>query len=310
MQLSESPVTLSRLSSYDPQSLDQAIDLHFSSMGLPLSLPSSIVLIKPNLITARYGPLACTESVVITAVARWFLDKGAKVSVGDSPAFGSAAFALEKLGLTEQLQRLGVEVMEFTSSRQVQLPSGKKAGVATAALDCDLLVNLPRVKAHQQLVVTLAVKNLFGCLSGFQKPWWHMAHGGKEGCFGQLLVELLTVLPDTATLVDGVRAMQGTGPIHGEPVGLGILAGGLNPVGVDTTLLQVLGVDPLKSPLWLAANRANLPGAIIGDIRFSLFQPGDLQVDGFRVPEELSPIRFNPLHYAKNTVKRLVLGLQ
>lgn len=244
------------------------------------------------------------------AVARWFVDQGARVAVGDSPAFGSAAHALGRIGVSTELQRLGVQVVEFNTSRQVELPSGRKAGVAAAALDCDLLVNLPRVKAHQQVLVTLAVKNLFGCLVGLRKPWWHMVHGGKGGSFARMLVELLTVLPRSVTLADGVRAMHGTGPIHGEPFALGLVAGGQNPISVDTALLHVLGIEPSRSPLWLAAHQARLPGTVIEGIGFSHLMPDELQIDGFRIPSELSPVRFDPLHFLKNTVKRLAIGLQ
>ncbi len=261
---------------------------------------------KPNLITATNGQLACTNGRFLLAAARMFKDLGARVRVGDSPAFGTASSVLRKIGVLSELDRLGVPVAEFRQSLPIELPSGQKACIARPVLECDHLVNLPKVKAHGQMRVTLAVKNYFGCISGLHKPWWHMAHGGPLGRFAPLLVELLAVLPQGYSLVDGVEAMHVTGPIHGEPYCLGVVAGGKNPVAVDTGLLAVLGVDPHGCPLWEAAREAGLKGADQQQLVFTHERPEDLAVQGFLVPEELAPVRFNPFRFVKSSLRRLV----
>jgi len=265
---------------------------------------STHVLLKPNLISARHGPLACTEVAFILATARWFVDQGARVCIGDSPAFGTASGVLAKLGIVEQLRSLSVPITDFDRVNTVTLASGKKAGLAADAMDCDLLINLPRIKAHAQLRVTLAVKNMFGCLVGMRKPWWHMAYGGHQGEFESLLVELMTVLPDSLTIVDGITAMSGTGPIGGHPCHLGLMAASTNPVAVDSALLSALGLDPDVSPLWRACRDAGLPGVRFNRLDFPLQVPQDFQVTDFSVPEELSPIRFNPFRFVSGSFKR------
>ena len=271
------------------------------------NLRSAHVLLKPNLITARNGMLACTDSRFIVAVATWFAAMGARVAVGDSPSFGSARSVLAAINALPALQRLGVPVVEFRQVKETILPCGHKAAMASAAMDCDLLVNLPKVKAHSQVRVTLAVKNLFGCLSGYHKPWWHMVHGGNNGRFADLLVDLLAVLPTGFTLVDGIVAMHRTGPVHGAPYPLGIIACSANPVAVDTGILALLGIDPLLSPLWRAAYRANLRGTSLADLAFPMATPSELAVHDFMVPEELAPVRFNPFRFTKNSMKRALL---
>lgn len=273
------------------------------------NLHSLHVLLKPNLITARNGTLACTDGRLISAVARWFIGQGARVMVGDSPAFGSARSVLAAIKMLPALRKLGVPVVEFRRSHEVTLPSGQKAMMAAAAMECDLLVNLPKVKAHSQMRVTLAVKNLFGCLSGWHKPWWHMYHGGYESRFADLLVELLAALPTGCTLVDGMVAMHRAGPIDGEPFALGCLAGGTNPVAVDTALLAVLDIAPHRSPLWCAALRAGLPGTDLETVCFPWAKPADIMVRGFEVPVTLAPVRFNPVRFVKGTAQRMLLRL-
>jgi len=216
---------------------------------------------------------------------------------------------LQAIGALPDLNRLSVPVVEFRMGNEIVLPCGHKAVIAAAAMDCDLLVNLPKVKAHSQMRVTLAVKNLFGCVAGFHKPWWHMAHGGRHGRFAELLVELLAVLPRGYTLVDGVMAMHQTGPVHGVPYPLRILAGGANPVVVDTGLLALLSIDPHRCPLWLASHRAGLKATDVRELLFPLATPTDLAVRDFIVPEVLGPVRFNPFRFAKNAAKRAVLRI-
>jgi uncharacterized protein (DUF362 family) len=44
-------------------------------------------------------------------------------------------------------------------------------------MNADVVINLPKVKSHMQLTLTLGVKNLFGCVPGKMKAWWHMEAG-------------------------------------------------------------------------------------------------------------------------------------
>ncbi|HEB49486.1 MAG TPA: DUF362 domain-containing protein [Desulfobulbus sp.] len=308
MQLDSSTVVLVRCRDYRAPRLEAVLEQVLTRVGCPRDLSSRNVLLKPNLITARHGSLACTEGRFIVAAATCLVERGARVVVGDSPAFGTASGTLDRIGVLEDLRRLGVGVSDFRRIRRVRLPSGATAGLAARALECDLLVNLPRVKAHAQTRVTLAVKNCFGCLVGLRKPWWHMAHGGAHGRFADLLVELLAVLPASLTLVDGIVAMHETGPVRGRPFPLALVAGGANPVAVDTALLRVLGLDPELSPLWQACRRAETGGLRCGELDFPLLRPGEVRPEGFLVPETLNPIRFSLMRFARSTVRRLLHG--
>ena len=271
-----------------------------------LNLRSARVLIKPNLISATHGTLPCTEGAFILAAAQLFKDQGADVRVGDSPAFGSAESVLGKIGILDSLKKLSVPVTNFTQARTITLPSGIQAGLAVDALECDLLVNLPRVKAHVQMRMTLAVKNYFGCLVGFRKPLWHMMYGGKNGGFAQYIVELLSFLPKSLTLVDGITAMHKTGPIKGMPFDLGLVACSPNPVAIDRTFFEITGLDPCAGPLMKVCLEAGLIGTDITQLQYPLYAPQEVQVSNFEVPRELSPVRFNPFRFIKNTIRRII----
>ena len=308
MRLDSTVVALTSCPKYAPQPIADSINRVVSALDQVPNLHSCTVLLKPNLITAKYGSLPCTEPAFILEVARWFVDQGARVSIGDSPAFGTATAALQTLGIADELAALGVRITDFSRARNVLLAGGGKAGVAVDAMECDLLVNLPRVKAHAQTRLTLAVKNCFGCLVGLRKPWWHMAYGGKDGSFSDRLVQLLDVLADSITLVDGIIAMHKTGPIHGASYPLALLGASTNPVAMDRALLQVLDVDPELSPLMSACLRAGFDGAELSRLSFPLATPLELQVSDFQVPDALAPVRFNPFRFLQSTFRRILMS--
>ena len=45
------------------------------------------------------------------------------------------------------------------------------------AMEADVVINLPKLKSHVQLTMSMGVKNLFGCVPGKMKAWWHMEAG-------------------------------------------------------------------------------------------------------------------------------------
>ncbi|MCI5224822.1 MAG: DUF362 domain-containing protein [Candidatus Electrothrix sp. AR4] len=314
MKSSSTAVALTPCSNYKLHILTDALDRILREVELPLNLRSSKVLLKPNLISAKAGHLPCTEGALILAVARWLIDCGAQVSVGDSPAFGSATMVLNALGLTDELANLGVRVQNFNRATTVHLPGGGRAMLAQAAMESDLLVNLPRVKAHVQARLTLAVKNFFGCLVGLRKAWWHMAYGSTndkgDGAveFSDRLVRIPAALPNSLSIVDGIIAMHKSGPINGAPYPLSLLAASTDPVAADRALHEILLVNPLRSPLMSACQRAGMVGATLSQLSFPLSTPQELQVTDFQIPEELKPIRFNPFRFLTkraNSILRL-----
>lgn len=297
-------VALVPLDAYPQSLVDAATNRILTAVAGDRAFSGAKVLVKPNLICARNGALACSEPAVMQGVARWFIDRGAHVKLGDSPAFGSAKAVLRACGALEELVRLGVEIVEFDRVERVVVADTLEVQVAAASRECDLLVNVPRVKAHAQARVTMAVKNMFGCVAGPRKAWWHMAYGGKYGSFAERLVLLLAAFPNSISVLDGVRAMHETGPIHGKPFSAGVLGASTSPVALDTAFLHLFGVVPESCPLWAAAKKLGVPGVMLEDISWLLLSPGDFCVEGFRVPDSLMPIRFNPFRYLKNSIRR------
>ncbi|MDF1578820.1 MAG: DUF362 domain-containing protein [Desulfurivibrionaceae bacterium] len=288
-------VALQDCQDYGRDRLKRKIEQIARAAGLRIK-SGSRVLLKPNLVAAGTGPLhlACTSPDFVAAVAEWCLDHGARVRVGDSPAFGSGRMVMAACGLAEKLRPLGVKPVDFRRSRTVTLPCGIKAPISVAALDSDVLVNLPRVKAHNQLYVSLAVKNYFGVVSGWRKALHHAVNGDVGNRFEELLVDLPGLFGDTFTLLDGVIAMHRAGPMAGDPYPLGLIGGAIDPVALDTAVMRIIGADYGKSRIWLECRRRGLAGADPGRLEFPLLHPRELFAPEFILPEQLSPVTFHP----------------
>jgi len=306
MELKACEVGLAACRQYDRRLLKERLEALCNALGFKVS-PGSRVLLKPNLVSAvRNKSLACTHPEVVAAAAEWLLDQGATVRVGDSPAFGSALGVMQACGISAALKGLPVAMINFEEPQAVRLASGLSVGIARAVGECDLLVNLPKIKAHGQLYLSLAVKNYFGTVVGFRKPWLHARYGDIDNQFEAMLVDLLAVLPGGITLADGIEAMHVDGPVAGKPFPLHLLAAGRNPVALDTALIAVLGLFPEASPIWRECRRRNLAGSIFQELSFPLARPEEVAVQGFQAPCRLKPVSFHPWRLLRGAVKRIM----
>ncbi len=299
-------VFFDKVESYDrllvKSCLDQFILCDFSGE----QLHSMKVLVKPNLISARKAPLSCTNPGFLLALVEWLSDQGAKVWVGDSPAYGTGASALHHLGLLEEFERRGVKVADFNRSREVLLRCGKKVNVAIDALECDLFVNVPKLKAHGQMYVTLAVKNVFGIIKGMDKSMIHMVEGGAGGRFCEIIIDLAEILPQNIHVLDGVVAMHKEGPISGEPLRLGCMGYSKNQFALDASVITLLKLSHSKSPLWVEAHKRGYVDRGQQVIHYPWLKPDNFSDKTFLAPQDLSPIRFNPFRFIHGNIKRIV----
>lgn len=242
----------------------------------------SHVVLKPNLLLAA-GPERgiVTHPMIVRAVAEYFLDKGARVQVSDSPAVANFSKILRVAGYNGALDGLDVAVKPFEDSVDVDIgePFGRIA-IARDAMEADLLVNLAKLKTHAQMYLTLGVKNIFGCVVGLRKPEWHMRTGVDRRMFARLLVQIYEAVAPAFTIVDGVLALQGQGPgKSGVPRELGLMVGGENAHAVDRTLCILLGLAPEDL---LTCDQASALGVFDGRIHVD----GDLNIiDDFQFPE-------------------------
>jgi uncharacterized protein (DUF362 family)/Pyruvate/2-oxoacid:ferredoxin oxidoreductase delta subunit len=250
----------------------------------------SLVLIKPNLLAPATPESAMlTHPMLVKAAVEYVLQKGARPQVSDSPAMGSFAKVLEASGIKDALKGLDVECSEFRESDAVEVGEPfRKIEIARDALRADFVINLPKLKTHSQMLLTLGVKNLYGCVVGLRKPEWHFRTGVNREMFARLLVQIWGAVKPSVTVLDGVLAMEGQGPGKGgKPKQIGVLIGSDDAVALDIAVCMMLCIDPND----LLTNRiAQEMGYGEGGIDID----GDVPpVKNFVLPE-IAPLVFGP----------------
>ncbi|MEG3438686.1 DUF362 domain-containing protein [Pannus brasiliensis CCIBt3594] len=305
-----STVSLIRADSYEFNSLTASLETVLAPIGGigKFVKPGDRVLLKPNLLTGSRPDKECvTRPEFVHAVARLVLDAGGKPFMGDSPAFGSARGVAKASGYLPFLEELNIPIVEFHGKRyQTVSESFDHLRLCKEAMDADVVINLPKVKSHVQLTMTLGVKNLFGCVPGKMKAWWHMEAGKDANRFGEMLVETAKAISPDLTIIDGIIGHEGNGPSGGEPRQLGILGASADVFALDRAMIEVLGVEPSRVPTIAAQARLGY-GKDLDSIEFPGARPSELRVADWRLPDNLVPIDFGLPRVIRSTFKHLYI---
>lgn len=304
-------VALIRCDNYNADDVTAAIVRQFERLGgvERFVKRGDRVLLKPNFIAPRspsQNP-AQTHPAVILAVAALLKDFGAKPFIADSPAWTNARTCAHVLGLTEPLARLGVPVVELNHSRLCRLGPGEAhVRLSSVALDADAIINLPKFKAHQQLVATFAIKNMFGCVSGKRKALWHFRAGDDATSFCRLLIDIYRHLAPALTIIDGIVAMEGYGPIRGTSKPLGWLIAGADPIACETVCCRLVDIEPERLGVIRTARQ----------IGFGCSDLSQIDILGNPLPSDpcrdfqwpaLSPIKFSLYHVCRSALRQICL---
>ena len=308
--MTNATVTLTRCSDYSQQKIAEALATQFRLLGglEKFVNPGEAVLLKPNFIAPRSHRHATqTHPAVIIEVARLLKDFGARPFVGDSPAWSDVFACVKALRLEEPLKRLSVPVKQLDKPKWHRIGAKNiKVGISSVALDADVIINLPKFKSHQQLVATFAVKNMFGCVSGKRKALWHFRKGKNADDFCQLLLDIYRFLNPAFTIIDGIIAMDGPGPIRGRTRPLGWLIGGTDPIACETICAKLIGLQTDNIPIIKTAKQTG----------FGCSDPDKIETKGDDFPKDictdfqlpkLIPIRFSLPHVCKSICKQILL---
>lgn len=303
-------VTLTRCSDYNQGHVADALTKQFELLGglNKFVHPDDSVLIKPNFITPKTKCLATlTHPAVIITLAKLLKDFGAKPFLGDSPSWSNIHACVKLLNLEEPLKKLSVPVKQLGRTKLCRIGSKKmRVGISSVALDADVIINLPKFKTHQQMLTTFAVKNMFGCVSGRRKALWHFRKGGKIEDFCEFLIEIFRFLKPALTIIDGIEAMDGPGPIHGRARPLGWLIGGTEPFAMEMVCAKLVNIEPDDLPIIKTAKKMGLV----------TFNPEDIKVLGddfsknicmdFELPK-LIPVKFPFRQICRGICRQILL---
>lgn len=226
------------------------------------------ILLKPNLLAAKDPDLAVTtHPALVQVVAELVKEAGGIVLIGDSPGIGGFTRVAGKCGIINAARASGAALIEFEDAVELQ-GSGtfRSIHLARAYYEADKIINLPKLKTHEMMTMTCAVKNLFGAVVGTEKAGWHLKAGRSQQLFARLLLEIYLLKKPVLNIVDAINAMEGDGPGSGDPIKLGLLIAGVNPVAVDVIAGRLAGIPERLLPVGVEAVSMGLPGADFDDI--------------------------------------------
>lgn len=238
-------------SEYAVTDIKAFLESSLSSIDLGKQLYRKKVLLKPNLVMGKAPHKAVnTHPKIVQAVAELLLERSCDVYIGDSPGYESTERALKASGIMEVADTLGLKVVPFNKTiRKKHTQSISPYRVFTLGEDpaiYDAIVNLPKLKTHGMMGLTLGVKNIFGFIHSFEKARWHLKAGQDRALFAAILIDIHRLVSPTVTILDGIVAMDRDGPSNGRARNAGIMALSTDAFALDHYMERILG---LTSPL-------------------------------------------------------------
>ncbi len=235
----------------DINKIKDIISTSLLNIGKPLS-ENKLYLVKPNLLKPSPPESAVvTHPTIIKAVIELIKDSGAKAIIGDSPAIGSIEKVLNRLELIDFLKHTNTKTADFSKRRIIKNHNNliyKELLLPDVIFEVDEIINIPKLKTHQMMVFTLAVKNLFGFIFGKEKIKYHFLADKSYTHFAKLLLDIYRTTNPQINILDGIIGMEGNGPASGNKKNFGILAVSNNALTLDYVLIKTLNLDIKKIP--------------------------------------------------------------
>ena len=289
-------VAVSTCTSYDRDTVYQAVSKAIETAGTFPNVTGKRVLIKPNLLTHSKDCIergVCTHPNVVYAVTRYVIERGGIPEIADTPG-GKLTPAILKAvyrdcGIEKVAEDLGLtQNYDLTFSEQ-QNPNGvsvKSFLIIDAATEADIIISVCKLKTHVLTHYTGAIKNTFGVVPGLHKSVMHRRFQ-TIGEFVNMLIDLNEIVKPDFVVMDAVVGMEGDGPNNGTPKEVGYILASSSIYAEDVAAQKLIGIDPLSVPTTAEAVKR-------GKVRVS-----DVEIIG----DELTPLSdFRMPSYYRPTV--------
>jgi uncharacterized protein (DUF362 family)/Pyruvate/2-oxoacid:ferredoxin oxidoreductase delta subunit len=267
------------------RALKKAVDL----AGGP-DVAGKKVLLKPNIVfDSAPAKAIVTHPVFLEAAIRLVKEMGAaSIIVGDSPGLQGPNFMARASGLGEKALQCGAQWADFTKGKvDVPCPGGKvmkSFSLAAAVKQADCIISLPKLKTHQLMIYTGAMKNLFGLVPSVVKSSFHVRFPTREA-FASMIVDLNLALKPAYAFMDAITGMEGPGPSAGTPRDIGLVLASSNLLAMDAAASYIIGYPPETIPVSREALLRGIWLSSFNEIEYPGLNPADLRIPGFiKVP--------------------------
>ena len=240
------------------------------------------ILIKPNMVNIERA-LCATHVDAIRAVLDFVYQYApAEVVVGESSAFQDTRQGFKNYGYSTLHQQYpDLTFVDFNRDAYsiIKLLDVDRhevnAKISQTATDDWYRISLAVPKTHETALVTLSMKNMMGCLVGYDKALMHgsprlhadvrmidSVEPAKQPemykVFHRNLIRLIKHVPPSLSVIDGFVGMEREGPVEGDAVNLGVAVASVDYVAADTIMARIMGYDPSDIGYLYYANREGL----------------------------------------------------
>jgi uncharacterized protein (DUF362 family) len=274
----------------DPHHVSPAVTRVLELSGcMALFSPGLKVVVKPNLITDNPEYIARgsnTSIPVLEALLSILAEAGCAVTVGESEVGTSVqgrrlAQTVRHMDLDNLCKRYNASFANFTEDRKVRVAVDglhfKSFELSYRQAEADLVITIPKIKTHKYATMTCSIKNMYGMIPEARRVIYHR-------WLSKAIVDINTVFKGRLiTLVDGMTAMEGNGPVYGDPVEMNMVLSSQDLVASDTLCAQLIGLNPKSIEHLQLAERRGLGSSrdieLVGDevpIPWRVFRPAKL----------------------------------
>lgn len=216
------------------------------------------VVVKPNLCLPLFETPLATDYRVVAEVVRQIKELGAGRIIVAEGAFDPDPFSPENQRVSRYGTITGVEFVDFnvlTSADCYYVTpkngvTGKPFYMPKMYVDADAVVNVAKLKTHEDTILSLGLKNVFGVppMSEYSRPRAKLALHREYGTTHHPIVDLnLIRLPDF-TVIDGIMGGERSAPRDGKAVKSEIVIAGRNLAAVDAVGAYIMGFNPRSIP--------------------------------------------------------------
>jgi uncharacterized protein (DUF362 family)/ferredoxin len=268
-----------------------------SYRGLLPASKNANILLKPNL-NSNMNALTgnTTDLRILSALIQYLKHQGYNhITIGEGTNSGfyrNKIGVISRLKVDELAKFHGVKVKDLNYSQpcEIEFDRGTRVQVAKECFEADLFINLPKLKTHFEVGMSVCLKNLMGCLVG---------QANKKKTHDNLaenIIRLNQQVKPHLHIVDGLIAMEGLGPTRGSPVRMDTILIGTDPYLIDFVCAQLAGFDHQNiRPLLLAEKKGLLTPSHFSSV-------DSLNVSGIR--RSFAPPKAGPLATFIHSPKR------
>jgi uncharacterized protein (DUF362 family)/ferredoxin len=198
------------------------------------------ILIKPNL-NSNMNALTgnTTDLRILSALLSYLKTSGySNITIGEGTNSGfyrNRIGVISRLGIDRLARYYGIRVtdLNYAESKDIFFKNGVKVRVAKECFEADLFINLPKLKTHFEVGMSVCLKNLMGCLVGQES---------KKKTHDDLPENILLLnqaVKPHLHIVDALVAMEGLRPTRGTPIRLDTIIVGADPYLIDLLCCRI-----------------------------------------------------------------------